>query len=74
MSIENGKISTNDRVRIPGRYELGAGEVLRVCESGGEYIADVVFETRSGRRLESLPASRLERADVAVGKATARPV
>lgn len=62
MSHANGKISTNDRVRISGRYELGVGEVLRIAESAGDYVADVVFETRSGRRLESLPLERLERA------------
>jgi len=56
------KISPNDRVRIAGRYEMGVGEVLRVCETPGEEIVDVVFESRSGRRLETLPASRLERA------------
>ncbi|MCE0498491.1 MAG: DEAD/DEAH box helicase [Methylacidiphilales bacterium] len=56
------KVSASDRVRIPGRYELGVGEVLRVCETPGEDVADVVFETRAGRRLESLPVSRLERA------------
>jgi len=56
------KLSTSDRVRITGRYELGVGEVLRVCESGSDYVADVAFETRSGRRLESLPVERLEHA------------
>jgi len=55
-------IGRDDRVRVSGRYELGIGEVLRVSESGGLYVADVVFESRSGRRLETLPVSRLERA------------
>ena len=53
---------SSDRVRVSGRYELGIGEVLRVCESGGLYVADVVFESRAGRRLETLPVERLERA------------
>ena len=53
----------NDRVRVSGRYEMGVGEVLRVCETGGENFADVVFETRGARRLETLPLHRLERAE-----------
>jgi SNF2 family DNA or RNA helicase len=52
----------SDRVRVSGRYELGIGEVLRVCETGGLYVADVVFESRAGRRLETLPLERLEKA------------
>ncbi len=52
-----------DRVRVSGRYELGTGEVLRMNETGGMYVADVVFESRAGRRLETLPSQRLERAD-----------
>src|SRR6476661_6255103 len=55
-------LAPNDRVRVSGRYELGIGEVLRVCESGGVYVADVVFESRRGRRLETLPIERLEKA------------
>jgi len=62
VSAATPLITTNDRVRIGGRYELGVGEVLRVSETAGDYVADVVFETRSGRRLESLPVERLERA------------
>src|SRR6266571_221000 len=56
------KLAPNDRVRVSGRYELGIGEVLRVCETGGLYVADVVFESRAGRRLETLPVERLEKA------------
>ncbi|MHB8520516.1 MAG: DEAD/DEAH box helicase [Limisphaerales bacterium] len=52
----------DDRVRVSGRYELGIGEVLRLSETGGVYVADVVFESRAGRRLESLPVQRLEKA------------
>lgn len=37
-------LAPNDRVRVSGRYELGIGEVLRVCEAGGLYVADVVFK------------------------------
>jgi hypothetical protein len=47
---------------ISGRYELGTGEVLRLCETGGLYVEDVVFDSRAGRRLETLPVQRLERA------------
>jgi len=56
------KLSPSDRVRVSGRYELGIGEVLRLSETGGLYVADVVFESRSGRRLETLPVQRLEKA------------
>lgn len=56
------EITTNDRVRLAGRYELGVGEVLRVSENSGLWVADVVFEGRMGRRLETLPMQRLERA------------
>jgi len=52
-----------DRVRVSGRYELGTGEVLRMNETGGMYVADVVFDSRAGRRLETLPSQRLERAE-----------
>ena len=55
-------IHSSDRVRVSGRYELGIGEVLRVSETGGLYVADVVFESRAGRRLETLPLTRLEKA------------
>ena len=56
-------IGRDDRVRVSGRYELGIGEVLRLSETGGVYVADVVFESRAGRRLETLPVHRLERAE-----------
>ncbi len=56
-------VAVNDRVRVSGRYEMGVGEVLRVCETGGENFADVVFESRGARRLETLPVHRLERAE-----------
>jgi superfamily II DNA or RNA helicase len=55
-------IQSSDRVRVSGRYELGIGEVLRLSETGGVYVADVVFESRTGRRLETLPVQRLEKA------------
>jgi hypothetical protein len=41
---------------------LGIGEVLRLSETGGLCVADVVFESRAGRRLETLPVQRLEKA------------
>lgn len=56
------EIRVNDRVRVVGRYASGVGEVLRVQQSGGMVIADVVFDSQGGRRLETLPISRLERA------------
>ena len=55
-------VRPDDRVRVSGRYELGIGEVLRLSETGGVYVADVVFESRTGRRLETLPVQRLEKA------------
>ena len=62
MNDGTDKLTPNDRVRVSGRYELGIGEVLRLCETGGLYVADVVFESRAGRRLETLPVGRLEKA------------
>jgi len=62
MTSPHSSLNPNDRVRVSGRYELGIGEVLRVSETGGLYVADVVFESRAGRRLETLPLSRLEKA------------
>ena len=53
MSINPPSLNPNDRVRVSGRYELGIGEILRVSETGGLYVADVVFESRAGRRLRS---------------------
>jgi len=55
-------VRPDDRVRVSGRYELGIGEVLRLSETGGVYVADVVFESGTGRRLETLPVQRLEKA------------
>jgi hypothetical protein len=58
-------VQPNQRVRVVGRDDLGIGEVLRVAESGGVYQADVAFESRDGRRLETFPANRLQaQADV----------
>jgi SNF2 family DNA or RNA helicase len=62
MTVNPSSLNPNDRVRVSGRYELGIGEVLRVSETGGLYVADVVFESRAGRRLETLPLTRLEKA------------
>jgi superfamily II DNA or RNA helicase len=62
MSGSQHSIAPDDRVRVSGRYELGIGEVLRLSETGGVYVADVVFESRAGRRLETLPLTRLEKA------------
>jgi SNF2 family DNA or RNA helicase len=57
---ESPNIEVGARVRVAGRYENGVGEVLRVQQTGGLAIADVVFDSQSGRRLETLPISRLE--------------
>jgi|GEM_PF-4684234 len=48
-------VSTNDRVTVPSRPDLGTGEVLRVAEVAGIYQADVVFDTTEGRKLETIP-------------------
>jgi len=53
-------VQAGQRVRVKGRTDLGVGEVLRVAESYGSNQADVVFETDSGRRLETMPVERLE--------------
>jgi SNF2 family DNA or RNA helicase len=58
-SAETETLAVNDRVRVSGCYDMGVGQVLRVCETAGEYLADVVFETRGSRRLETLPLYRL---------------
>ena len=62
MSSTTERLNASDRVRVSGRYELGIGEVLRLSETGGLQVADVVFESRTGRRLETLPIQRLEKA------------
>ncbi|HPF98766.1 MAG TPA: SNF2-related protein [Kiritimatiellia bacterium] len=49
-----------NRVTVKGRKDLGVGEVLRVAENYGAYVADVVFDAENGRRLETLPIERLE--------------
>ncbi len=56
------ELRVGDRVRIVGRYASGVGEVLRVQQTGGLVIADVVFDSQGGRRLETLPIAKLERA------------
>lgn len=59
VDVGKASIRPSQRVRVYGLEELGVGEVLRVCESGGVYQADVAFEGPDGRRLETLPAERL---------------
>lgn len=54
------KFKAGYRVLVKGRRDLGIGEVLRVAENYGAYVADVVFDAESGRRLETLPIERLE--------------
>jgi len=56
------KLNVNDRVRVTGRWELGVGEICRLRDDDGFYIAEVIFEDRQGRRVETLPAERLEQA------------
>ena len=53
--MEVGKL-----VRVKGRPELGTGEVLRLSGANGDERADVAFDSPDGRRLETLPLSRLE--------------
>jgi len=56
------EFQVGNRVRVAGRYSSGVGEILRVQQTGGMLIADVVFDSQGGRRLETLPVARLERA------------
>src|SRR6266545_4307325 len=57
----DAQVRATDRVRVPSRPDLGVGEVFRVAETGGIYQADVVFETPTGRRIETLPVELLEK-------------
>lgn len=49
------------RVKVNDRPELGFGEVLRIQESAGQYLADVVFQVGNLRILETYPSNALER-------------
>lgn len=53
-------IAVNQLVRVRGRDDLGAGEVLRIRETAGRTEADVAFEDSSGRRLLTFAADRLD--------------
>ena len=53
-------VKSGHRVTVKGKEDLGIGEVLRVAENYGTYVADVVFEYGDGRRLETVPVERLE--------------
>lgn len=53
-------VSEQTRVRVRYRPDLGAGEVFRVFEKHGEYLADVVFEKEGKRILETIPRDHLE--------------
>lgn len=53
-------IAVNQFVRVLGRDDLGAGEVLRVRETAGRTEVDVAFEDSSGRRLLTFAAERVE--------------
>ena len=55
------QVQVNNYVRVKGRPDLGTGEVVRLCEDSPEYRADVAFEGPDGRRLETIPVSRLEK-------------
>lgn len=55
----NHDLTTNDRVTVPSRPDLGTGEVLRVAEIAGIYQADVVFDSTEGRKLETIPVELL---------------
>jgi superfamily II DNA or RNA helicase len=54
-------LQVNSYVRVKGRPDLGTGEVVRICEESSEYRADVAFEGPDGRRLETIPVSRLKK-------------
>ena len=62
MSEERAEytVKPGERVHVKGRENLGQGEVLRVAESYGVYVADVVFDSEEGRRLETFPLERLD--------------
>jgi superfamily II DNA or RNA helicase len=53
-------VKPNQRVYVYGREDLGVGEVLRVCEAGETYQADVAFDHSEGRRLHTFPLDRLQ--------------
>lgn len=53
-------VKAGHRVTVKYRLDLGVGEVLRVSDNFGAYVADVVFDGDGGRRLETLPIERLE--------------
>ncbi len=55
MEIKEAK-----RVKVTARPELGLGEVLRIQESGGQYLADVAFQVGELRVLETYPSAALE--------------
>jgi hypothetical protein len=55
------EVQVNNYVRVKGRPDLGTGEVVRICEDSPDYRADVAFEGPNGRRLETIPVSRLEK-------------
>ncbi len=56
-------IKENTRVKVKYRPELGAGEVIRVCEGNGEYMVDVAFEQDGKRILETFPPEMVESID-----------
>lgn len=54
------RVKANQRVLVSGQEDLGVGEVVRVCEAGGTYQADVAFDHSEGRRLYTFPLERLQ--------------
>lgn len=56
-------VKENTKVRVKYRPELGAGEVIRICEDHGEYMIDVAFEQEGKRILETFPESMVEPVD-----------
>ena len=65
------EIGVSSYVRVKGRPELGVGEVLRVNDARPDYQVDISFEGPAGRRLETLPLSRLEVASDLWGRLSA---
>jgi superfamily II DNA or RNA helicase len=55
-------VKPNQRVYVYGREDLGVGEVLRICESGESFQADVAFDDAEGRQLHTFPLDRLQSA------------
>lgn len=54
-------IELYDSVRVPNHPEWGTGEVLKIAQNLGVYQAKVLFRSRDGERLETVPLEWLEK-------------